>query len=43
MSYSDPLEVAASTGARFSTPEKASISRNEILIIWVERDSVLQY
>ena len=25
--YSDPLEVAASAGARLSTPEKASISR----------------
>ena len=25
--YSDPLEVAASAGARFSTPEKASIPR----------------
>ena len=25
--YSDPLEVAASAGARLSTPENASISR----------------
>ena len=25
--YSDPLEVAASAGAKLSTPEKASISR----------------
>ena len=25
--YSDPLEEAASAGARLSTPEKASISR----------------
>ena len=25
--YTDPLEVAASAGARLSTPEKASISR----------------
>ena len=25
--YSDPLEIAASAGARFSTPEKAGISR----------------
>ena len=25
--YSDPLEAAASVGARLSTPEKASISR----------------
>ena len=36
--YSDPLEEAASAGARLSVPEKASISRG-----WVERDSVLQY
>ena len=28
--YSDPLEVAASAGARLSTPEKASISRKRI-------------
>ena len=25
--YSDPLEIAASAGARLSTPEKAGISR----------------
>ena len=25
--YSDPLEVAASAGARLSTPEKVSVSR----------------
>ena len=43
--YSDPLEVAASAGARLSTPEKASMSRKRIrfFIIWVQRDSVLQY
>ena len=43
--YSDLLEVAAGAGARLSTPEKASISRKRIrfFIIWVERDSVLQY
>ena len=28
--YSDPLEVAASTGATLSTPEKAGISRKRI-------------
>ena len=28
--YSDPLEVAASAGARLSTLEKASISRKRI-------------
>ena len=28
--YSDPLEPAASAGARLSTPEKASISRKRI-------------
>ena len=44
--FSDPLEVAASAGARLSTPEKASISWKRIrffFMIWVERDSVLQY
>ena len=43
--YSDPLEVAASAGAGLSTPGRASISRKRIRIfmIWVERDSVLQY
>ena len=29
--YSDPLEVAASAGARLSTQEKASISRKRIV------------
>ena len=28
--YSEPLEVAAGVGARLSTPEKASISRQRI-------------
>ena len=43
--YSDPLEVAASAGARLGIPEKASIlwELNQIFIFLVERDSVLQY
>ena len=27
--YSDPLQIAASAGARLSTPEKANISRKK--------------
>ena len=32
--FSDPLEVATSTGARLSTPERASISRKRIRFLW---------
>ena len=43
--HSDPLEVATSAGTGLSIPGKASISRKRIrfFMIWVERDSVLQY
>ena len=42
---SDPLEVAACAGARLSTPEKSQYlsEKDQIFMIWVERDSVLQY
>ena len=30
--YSDPLQIAARAGARLSTPEKAIIRENEILL-----------
>ena len=32
--YSDPLEVAASAGAKLSTAEKASFSRERIRFLW---------
>ena len=43
--YSDPLEIAASAGATLSAPEKSQYlsEKNQIFMIWVERDSVLQY
>ena len=43
--YSDPLEVAATAGATLSAPEKSQYlsEKNQIFMIWVERDSVLQY